>query len=188
MQAYSMPCWWVSWWLWRAGCISQDTYLLYVSRVWLEEWHFVHHGLVLQCEKWHGLTFQRPPCGAARPLTPTNPSCGCRQHSSAFSEHLRRTSILNYQPLFFPAVCDGQVIIIVNLVVTPDEMCFQHFFLVLVECLRVWGNIIILLAITCDNLFLQPLFSTFSLPALFEWVDRSLVVCTLGPTGPLTGA
>ena len=29
MQAYSMPCWWVSWWLWRAGCISQDTYLLY---------------------------------------------------------------------------------------------------------------------------------------------------------------
>ena len=22
--------WWVSWWLWRAGCISQDTYLLYL--------------------------------------------------------------------------------------------------------------------------------------------------------------
>ena len=22
---------WVGWWLWRAGCISQDTYLLYVS-------------------------------------------------------------------------------------------------------------------------------------------------------------
>ena len=30
MQAYSMPCWWVGWWLWRAGCISQDTYLLYI--------------------------------------------------------------------------------------------------------------------------------------------------------------
>ena len=30
MQAYSVPCWWVGWWLWRAGCISQDTYLLYV--------------------------------------------------------------------------------------------------------------------------------------------------------------
>ena len=29
MQAYSVPCWWVSWWLWGAGCISQDTYLLY---------------------------------------------------------------------------------------------------------------------------------------------------------------
>ena len=29
MQAFSVPCWWVSWWLWRAGCISQDTYLLY---------------------------------------------------------------------------------------------------------------------------------------------------------------
>ena len=29
MQAYSVPCWWVRWWLWRAGCISQDTYLLY---------------------------------------------------------------------------------------------------------------------------------------------------------------
>ena len=31
MQAFSVPCWWVSWWLWRAGCISQDTYLLYSS-------------------------------------------------------------------------------------------------------------------------------------------------------------
>ena len=29
MQAYSMPCWWVGWWLWREGCISQDAYLLY---------------------------------------------------------------------------------------------------------------------------------------------------------------
>ena len=31
MQADSVPCWWVSWWLWRAGCISQDTYLLYFN-------------------------------------------------------------------------------------------------------------------------------------------------------------
>ena len=30
MQAYLVPCWWVDWWLWRAGCISQDTYLLYL--------------------------------------------------------------------------------------------------------------------------------------------------------------
>ena len=22
---------WVGWWLWRAGCISQDTYLLYIN-------------------------------------------------------------------------------------------------------------------------------------------------------------
>ena len=29
MQSYSVPCWWVGRWLWRAGCISQDTYLLY---------------------------------------------------------------------------------------------------------------------------------------------------------------
>ena len=29
MQAYLVPCWWVGCWLWRAGCISQDTYLLY---------------------------------------------------------------------------------------------------------------------------------------------------------------
>ena len=29
MQAYSVPCCWVGWWLWRAGCISQDTYVLY---------------------------------------------------------------------------------------------------------------------------------------------------------------
>ena len=31
MQAFSVPCWWVGWWLWRAGCISQDTYLLYTK-------------------------------------------------------------------------------------------------------------------------------------------------------------
>ena len=30
MQAYLVPCWWVDWWLWRTGCISQDTYLLYM--------------------------------------------------------------------------------------------------------------------------------------------------------------
>ena len=30
MHAYSVPCWWVGWWLRRAGCISQDTYLLYI--------------------------------------------------------------------------------------------------------------------------------------------------------------
>ena len=30
MQAYLVPCWWVGWWLWRVGCISQDTYLLYM--------------------------------------------------------------------------------------------------------------------------------------------------------------
>ena len=33
IQAYSVPCWWVGWWLWRAGCISQDTYLLYIRCV-----------------------------------------------------------------------------------------------------------------------------------------------------------
>ena len=160
----------------------------YVSRVWLEEWHFVHHGLVLEWEEWHGLTFQRPPCGAPRPLTPTNPSCGCRQHSSAFSEQLRRTSILNYQPPPLPCCLWWSSYHHNQLGCHSWQDVFPAFFLVLVECLRVWGNIIILLAITCDNLFLQPLFSTFSLPALFEWVDRSLVVCTLGPTGPLTGA
>ena len=29
MQVFLVPCWLVGWWLWRAGCISQDTYLLY---------------------------------------------------------------------------------------------------------------------------------------------------------------
>ena len=29
LLAHSVPCWWVGWWLWRSGCISQDTYLLY---------------------------------------------------------------------------------------------------------------------------------------------------------------
>ena len=32
LPAHLVPCWWVGWLLWRAGCISQDTYLLYISR------------------------------------------------------------------------------------------------------------------------------------------------------------
>ena len=28
---FLVPCWWVGWRLWRAGCISQDTYLLYIT-------------------------------------------------------------------------------------------------------------------------------------------------------------
>ena len=33
LSAHLVPCWWVVWWLWRAGCISQDTYLPYVYRI-----------------------------------------------------------------------------------------------------------------------------------------------------------
>ena len=29
LPANLVHCWWVGWWLWRTGCISQDTYLLY---------------------------------------------------------------------------------------------------------------------------------------------------------------
>ena len=29
LPAHLVHCWWVGWWFWRAGCISQDTYLLY---------------------------------------------------------------------------------------------------------------------------------------------------------------
>ena len=29
LPAYLVPRWWAGWWLWRAGCISQDTYLLH---------------------------------------------------------------------------------------------------------------------------------------------------------------
>ena len=40
MQVFSVPCWWVSWWLWRVGCISQDTYLLYGYHLSVKEWNF----------------------------------------------------------------------------------------------------------------------------------------------------
>ena len=59
MQAYLVPCWWVSWWLRRAGCISQDTYLLYVfiqhmARSPSTNFHHVHMWRLRkskQCEK-----------------------------------------------------------------------------------------------------------------------------------------
>ena len=31
LPAPLVPCCWVGWWLWRAGSISQDTYLLYLE-------------------------------------------------------------------------------------------------------------------------------------------------------------
>ena len=31
LPTHLVPCCWVGWWLWCAGCISQDTYLLYGS-------------------------------------------------------------------------------------------------------------------------------------------------------------
>ena len=35
--AHLVPCWLVDWWLWRAGRISQDTYLLYqVKEVFIQ--------------------------------------------------------------------------------------------------------------------------------------------------------
>ena len=32
LPVHLVPCWRVGWWLWRAGCISQDTYLLYFTK------------------------------------------------------------------------------------------------------------------------------------------------------------
>ena len=49
LLAHLVPCWWVSWWLWRAVCISQDTYLLFL---WIGNqkkpmtgkwWHWHHY-------------------------------------------------------------------------------------------------------------------------------------------------
>merc|ERR1712004_255550 len=34
LPAHLVPCWWVGCWLWGAGCISQDTYLLYIPIQW----------------------------------------------------------------------------------------------------------------------------------------------------------
>merc|ERR1712016_165025 len=43
--AHLVSCWWIGWWLWRAGCISQDTYLLYdtINIDWKLSIHFVIH-------------------------------------------------------------------------------------------------------------------------------------------------
>ena len=44
MQAYSVPCWW----LWRAGCISQDTYSLYPDCC--HDCRILHHPAHLVCQ------------------------------------------------------------------------------------------------------------------------------------------
>ena len=48
LPAYLVPCWWVGWCLWPAGCISQDTYLLYDNRLWRELLVFL---VILQYKK-----------------------------------------------------------------------------------------------------------------------------------------
>ena len=54
MQAYSVHCWWVGWWLWRAGCISQDTYLLYVNLIFVKwvEWIFMLPFWIFPWARW----------------------------------------------------------------------------------------------------------------------------------------
>ena len=47
LLAHLVPSWWVGWWLWRTGCISQEAYLLYLSiHLW---WECVLHWSLL---KW----------------------------------------------------------------------------------------------------------------------------------------
>ena len=66
LPSYMVPYWWVGWWLWRAGCISQDTYLLYLLLTSFQIFRFYfalngvprldHHGqgidYTLHCT-WH---------------------------------------------------------------------------------------------------------------------------------------
>ena len=59
MQAYSVPCWWAVWWLWRVGWISQDTYLLYdkiqrslQSKIFAKR-NSIHMKFPWCCSKWH---------------------------------------------------------------------------------------------------------------------------------------
>ena len=42
LLAHLVPCWWVGWWLWRAGCISQDTCLLYVLHLCTYMYNLFH--------------------------------------------------------------------------------------------------------------------------------------------------
>ena len=55
MQASSVPSYWVGWWLWRAGCISQDTYLLYVYIVVLHLFSCLCFVLVESCVNYHSV-------------------------------------------------------------------------------------------------------------------------------------
>ena len=45
LSAHLVPCWWVGWWFWCAGCISQDTYVLYVFL-------YVQQSAFLTCEQF----------------------------------------------------------------------------------------------------------------------------------------
>ena len=55
LLAHLVPCWWVGWGLWRAGCISQDTYLLYVYIVVLHLFSCLCFVLVESCVNYHSV-------------------------------------------------------------------------------------------------------------------------------------
>ena len=55
LLAHLVPCWWVGWWLWRAGCISQDTYLLYLYfllYLWLQCHRRRHADYQVRVGRW----------------------------------------------------------------------------------------------------------------------------------------
>ena len=49
---------WVGWWLWRAGCISQDTYLLYVTYTYRPDICHEYHELYSWRKNCHVEKFQ----------------------------------------------------------------------------------------------------------------------------------
>ena len=42
LPAHLVPCWSVGWWLWREGCISHETYLLYQDYYSDQRFPFTH--------------------------------------------------------------------------------------------------------------------------------------------------
>ena len=36
LPVHLVPCWLFGWWLWRAGCIPQDYFLLYDKSIYIE--------------------------------------------------------------------------------------------------------------------------------------------------------
>ena len=53
-----VPCWCVGWWLWRAGCISQDTYLLYQYFIFLSGKRKYRRGNISGRRQYHAFYHQ----------------------------------------------------------------------------------------------------------------------------------
>ena len=92
--AHLVPFWLVGWWLWRAGYISQDTYLLYLTLLFYVFWNgfYTRKVIFIQLQEF-----------------PTPPYCRCcsvtKRSDSGIAEALKALKMHFWDPSQWDKMC-----------------------------------------------------------------------------------